>query len=233
MIERVVVTGASGGIGAACVSAFQELGAEVIGVDLSRTSQANEHLTLDLADPSCGVIIAAHVGDRSVDVLVNNAAVGHALPAVETSSDAFDAVIAVNLRAPFLLACALYPTLRKGSGAVVNVSSVHAIATSSPGSAYAASKGGLLALTRSLALEWGPDVRVNCILPGAVDTPALQDGLARSGASLESFGASQAARRVGTPDEIAAAVVFLATNEYLTGTSLIVDGGATARLSTE
>ncbi len=233
MIERVVVTGVSGGIGAACVSAFQELGAEVIGVDLSPTSQANEHLTLDLADPSCGVIIAAHVGDRSVDVLVNNAAVGHALPAVETSSDAFDAVIAVNLRAPFLLACALLPALRSGTGSIVNIASVHAVATSAPASVYAASKGGLVSLTRGLALEWGPGVRVNCILPGAIDTPMLTEGLTRAGKTLESFGAKLATGLVGAPSDIAEAVVFLATNRYVTGATLIVDGGATARLSTE
>jgi NAD(P)-dependent dehydrogenase (short-subunit alcohol dehydrogenase family) len=233
MIERVVVTGASGGIGAACVQAFQESGAEVIGVDQSPSSGADEHLTLDLAEPSCGRVLAERVGDRSVDVLVNCAAVSHAVPAVETTVEVFDRVVAVNLRAPFLLASALLPTLHSRAGSVVNVSSVHAIATSSPVSVYAASKGGLVSLTRALALEWGPEVRVNCVLPGAVDTPMLIDGLARAGRTVEQFGAAQAVGRVGRPEEVASTVLFLATNEYITGASIVVDGGATARLSTE
>lgn len=233
MIERVVVTGASGGIGDACVAAFQKLGAEVIGVDLSPTSRANEHLTLDLADPSSAGTVAEHVGDRPLGLLVNNAAVGHSQPAVETDSDTFDAVIAVNLRAPFLLASGLLAALRAGTGSIVNIASVHAVATSTPASVYAASKGGLVSLTRALAIEWGPGVRVNCVLPGAIDTPMLTDGLARAGRTLESFGAELATGVVGVPSDIAEAVVFLATNRYVTGASLIVDGGATARLSTE
>jgi NAD(P)-dependent dehydrogenase (short-subunit alcohol dehydrogenase family) len=233
MIERVVVTGASSGIGAACVDAFRGLGAESIGIDIATSSRADDHLELDLADSSCGVALARHVGGRAVDVLVNCAAISMSLPALETGADEFDRVIAINLRAPFLLASGIHQSLRSRSGAVVNVASVHALATSSPVSVYAASKGGLVAMTRALALEWAPDVRVNCVLPGAVDTPMLVDGLERAGRDINSFGAAQAAGRVGRPEEVADAVVFMASNRYVTGASLIVDGGATARLSTE
>ena len=110
---------------------------------------------------------------------------------------------------------------------------MHAVATSSPVSVYAATKGALQSLTRALALEWAPEVRVNCILPGAVDSALLAEGLSRSGKTMEEFGANLPVGRVGRPEEIAEAVVFLATNPYMTGASLIVDGGATARLSTE
>jgi NAD(P)-dependent dehydrogenase (short-subunit alcohol dehydrogenase family) len=233
VIERVVVTGAAGGVGAACVRAFHELGAEVVGVDITKTSTADDHMVLDLGDPDCGQLLADHVGDRPVDILVNNAAVGHARLAVETDIEEFDRIIAINLRAPFLLAVALLPTLRDRSGSVVNVSSVHAVATSSPVSVYAASKGGLVALTRALALEWAPEVRVNCVLPGGVDTEMLADGLSRANASLEEFALKQPLMRVGQPVEIAEAIVFLATNRFTTGASLVVDGGASARLSTE
>ena len=233
MIERVVVTGAAGGVGGACVQAFHELGAEVIGVDIASTSTAADHLVLDLGDPDCGQRLADHLGDRSVDVLINNAAVGHARSAAETAVEEFDRVLAVNLRAPFLLAVALLPTLRDRSGSVVNVSSVHAVATSSPVSVYAASKGGLVSLSRALALEWAPEVRVNCVLPGAVDTEMLTDGLSRANATIEDFALKQPMMRVGQPDEIAEAVVFLATNRFTTGASLVVDGGASVRLSTE
>jgi len=233
VIERVVVTGAAGGVGSACVAAFRELGAEVVGVDVRPNSGADVHLTLDIADPDCGQQLVEHLGGKAVDVLVNNAAIGHSQLAVDTSVEQFDEIVAVNLRAPFLLSTALLPSLRQRSGSVVNVSSVHAVATSSPVSVYAATKGGLQALTRALALEWAPEVRVNCVLPGAVDSEMLSEGLRRAGKTLEAFGATLAVGRVGRPDEIADAIVFLASNRYVTGASLIVDGGATARLSTE
>jgi NAD(P)-dependent dehydrogenase (short-subunit alcohol dehydrogenase family) len=233
MIERVVVTGAAGSLGAACVSAFQALGAEVVGVDIRPSTESDLNLKLDIAGPDCGQQLLDQLAGREVDVLVNNAALGHVTAAADTSVKEFDDIIAVNLRAPFLLSRALLPTLRSRSGAIVNVSSVHAVATSSPVSVYAATKGGLQSMTRALALEWAPDVRVNCILPGAVDSAMLSEGLSRSGRTIESFGEKLAAGRVGRPEEVADAVVFLATNRYLTGSSLVIDGGATARLSTE
>jgi NAD(P)-dependent dehydrogenase (short-subunit alcohol dehydrogenase family) len=208
------------------------MGVEVLGVG-EDTSSADDNLVLDLGDPDCGTRLADYVAERRIDVLVNNAAIGHARPATETQVEEFDRIIAVNLRAPFLLSAALYPSLRASSGSIVNVSSVHAVATSAPVSVYAASKGGLASLTRSLAIEWGPEVRVNCVLPGAVDTPMLVEGLTRAGKTLESFGASLPLGQVGQSEDIADAIVFLATNRYLTGASLIIDGGATAKLSTE
>jgi len=233
MIERVVITGAAGAVGSACVAAFRELGAEVVGIDVRSKSGADLHVTLDIADPECGRRVVDQLGDKAVDVLVNNAAIGHSQLAVDTSVEQFDEIVAVNLRAPFILSTALLPSLRQRSGSVINVSSVHAVATSSPVSVYAAAKGGLQSLTRALALEWAPEVRVNCVLPGAVDSEMLSEGLSRAGKTLEGFGATLAVGRVGRPEEIADAIVFLATNQYMTGASLIVDGGATARLSTE
>jgi NAD(P)-dependent dehydrogenase (short-subunit alcohol dehydrogenase family) len=138
-----------------------------------------------------------------------------------------------------------YPLLKAaGGGAIVNVSSVHAVQTSKNVSAYAASKGGLLALTRSMAIEFAADnIRVNAILPGAVDTPLLRAGLNRghvSGGSiherLENLASKTVNGRVGLPEEIAHAIYFLADStqsSFMTGQALIVDGGATARLSTE
>jgi NAD(P)-dependent dehydrogenase (short-subunit alcohol dehydrogenase family) len=127
---------------------------------------------------------------------------------------------------------------------MVNVSSVHAIATSANIAAYAASKGGLLALTRAMAIEFAKDhIRVNAILPGAVDTPMLRAGMDRGhlgGASvqdrLENLASKTVNGRVGLPSEIASAIYFLADetqSSFMTGQALVVDGGATARLSTE
>ncbi len=233
MIERAVVTGASGGIGAACVAMFQGLGAEVVGVDTIPTSSADSHIALDLGRPDCGLELSDALAGRAVDVLINNAAIGLNRDALETDSSDFDRVIAVNLRAPFLLARALHPTLSARRGSIVNIASVHAAATSHAVSVYAASKGGLVSMTRALALEWAPEVRVNCVLPGAVATQMLDDGLFRTGASVESLGSKHPAGRVGRPEEIADVVGLLARNEFLTGSMVTVDGGATARLSTE
>ena len=232
-IERVVVTGASSGIGAACVEAYRALNAEVLGVDVVPTSNADDHLQLDLGRTDCGEKVFRFCGNRSIDVLVNNAAVGLDKEAVETSADDFDRVMAVNLRAPFLVSSALRPTLAERRGAIVNVASVHAVATSIMVSAYAASKGGLVAVTRALALEWAPEIRVNAVLPGAVDTAMLRDGLLRTESSLADLVGRHPAQRVGRPEQVAEAVVFLARGEFTTGTTLTIDGGATAKLSTE
>jgi NAD(P)-dependent dehydrogenase (short-subunit alcohol dehydrogenase family) len=149
------------------------------------------------------------------------------------------------LRSVFLSAKLAHPLLKaRGGGAIVNVSSVHAVATSKDIAAYAASKGGMLALTRAMAIEFAPvNVRVNAILPGAVDTPMLRAGLNRDHAGrgsleerLENLARNTVSGKIGTPAEIAQAIFFLADGElssFMTGQALIVDGGATARLSTE
>jgi NAD(P)-dependent dehydrogenase (short-subunit alcohol dehydrogenase family) len=149
-----------------------------------------------------------------------------------------------NLKSVFMGVKLFYPLLKARGGAVVNVSSVHAVATSKNIAAYAASKGGLLALTRAMAIEFAADnIRANAILPGAVDTQMLRAGLSRDHAGsgtiearLENLARNTVSGKVGTPEEIAHAIYFLADGEqssFMTGQALIVDGGATARLSTE
>ena len=134
--------------------------------------------------------------------------------------------------------------VKAGDSAIVNMSSVHAVQTSTNISAYAASKGGILAITRAMAIEFAHEgIRVNAVLPGAVDTPMLRSGLGRgqhSGSSvldrLDNLARKTVNGRIGQPDEIAQAVYFLADgsqSSFMTGQALIVDGGATARLSTE
>ena len=151
--------------------------------------------------------------------------------------------MAVNLRSVYLGVKYLYPLMEEPGGAIVNVSSVHAIATSTQIAAYAASKGGMLALTRALALELAPKIRVNAVLPGAIDTEMLHSGLMRghvTGGSadelVKALGEKHVVERVGKPEEIAEAIYFLADEKrssFMTGQSLVIDGAATARLSTE
>ena len=156
-----------------------------------------------------------------------------------------DRTLASNLRSVFLGIKLAHPLLKAaGGGAIVNVSSVHSIATSANIAAYAASKGGLLALTRAVAIEFAEDnIRVNAVLPGAVDTPMLRASMGRGqfgGPSvqqrLDNLASKTVNGRVGTPREIAQTIYFLADNDqssFMTGQAVVVDGGATARLSTE
>lgn len=231
-----VVTGASGGIGSACVAALRDAGYRVLGVDREEGSGADEHVGVDLSAPTCGEAVAEAVGDRPVAGLVNNAAVAAYASLEETSTELWDEVLDTNLRAVFLVSKALLPGLEAASGAVVNVSSVHAQATSPGVAAYAASKGGMVALSRAMALEWAPrGVRVNCVLPGAIDTDMLATGLFRSNSTVESVAERHPVGRVGRPEEVARAIAFLLGTDagFITGTTLVVDGGALARLSTE
>jgi NAD(P)-dependent dehydrogenase (short-subunit alcohol dehydrogenase family) len=150
-----------------------------------------------------------------------------------------------NIRSVYLGVKHAHPLLcQSPRAAIVNISSVHAVATSANIAAYAASKGALLALTRALAIELTHDrIRVNAVLPGAVDTPMLHAGLNRGHVEgnsthelVKALGARHVIGRVGEPDEIGQAILFLADHDrssFITGQALIVDGGATARLSTE
>jgi glucose 1-dehydrogenase len=248
--KTVLITGAAGGIGRATVNLFSEKGWRVIGVDRAefRKDFPRNGLFIqsDIARPEDmhAIFEKAHAFTDSLDALVNNAAIQVAKPLIETTVEEWDSVMASNLRSVFLGVKLAHPLLKAGGGAVVNVSSVHAIQTSANIAAYAASKGGLLALTRAMAIEFAPDnIRVNAVLPGAVDTPMLRAGLGRGHAGrgdmqerLDNLARKTVSGKVGTPEEIAHAIYFLADNEqssFMTGQALVVDGGATARLSTE
>lgn len=250
-IKTVMITGAAGGIGRATVELFARQNWRVIGVDRAPFGELFPEKGLFIqSDISVGenmelIFSRAHNFTDRLHALVNNAALQVAKPLLETSVEEWDRVMASNLRSVFLGIKMAYPLLKAAGGAaIVNVSSVHAVATSANIAAYAASKGGLLALTRAVAIEFAPDnIRANAILPGAVDTPMLRAGLDRGHVQgsdiqerLDNLARKTVNGRVGTPDEIAHAIYFLADAEqssFMTGQALIVDGGATARLSTE
>jgi NAD(P)-dependent dehydrogenase (short-subunit alcohol dehydrogenase family) len=249
--KTVLITGAAGGIGRATVSLFAHNNWRVIGVDRAPFGEnfPKDGLFIQ-ADISIGenlelIFTQARTFTNHLDALVNNAALQISKPLLETSVEEWDAVMASNLRSVFLgikLAHSLFKAA--GGGAIINVSSVHAVATSANIAAYAASKGGMLAFTRAIAIEFAPDnIRANAILPGAVDTPMLRAGLARGHVKgedimerLDNLARKTVSGRVGKPEEIAQAIYFLADEKqssFMTGQALIVDGGATARLSTE
>jgi len=249
--KTVLVTGAAGGVGRATVAYFNQRGFKVIGVD--RLPHYEEF-------PSDGLYIEADISipenleklyekvktfTPTLDVLVNNAAYQVTKPLLETSTEEWDGVMASNLRSVFLGIKLAYPLIKaEGGGAIVNVSSVHAVATSVNIAAYASSKGGLLALTRAMAIEFAPDnIRVNAVLPGAVDTPMLRAGFHRGRENelseeeqLAALAAKTVNGRVAKPEEIASVIYFMGDNSassFITGQALVVDGGATCRLSTE
>jgi glucose 1-dehydrogenase len=194
--RTILITGAAGGIGRATVHLFASSGWRVIGVDRAPFGEAFPADGLYIqADISIGsnlelIFTQAHNYTGYLNALVNNAAMQISKPLLQTSVEEWDAVMASNLRSVFLSVKLAHPLFKAGGGgAIVNVSSVHAVATSANIAAYAASKGGLLALTRAMAIEFAPDnIRVNAILPGAVDTPMLRAGLNRGHVSPNTAG---------------------------------------------
>jgi NAD(P)-dependent dehydrogenase (short-subunit alcohol dehydrogenase family) len=253
MASRVaVVTGAAYGIGRGITKEFASHGDAVVIAD--RDEERVAALESSLRDGGCKVLFfqadiriesqiqaliirVAEVFGR-IDVLCNNAGIERYCRAEEYTIDDWNAIHETNLRGAFLCSKYAYPSLKAARGCIVNISSVQAMANEPQISAYAATKAGLLALTRGMALDFAADgVRVNAVCPGAIRTgmmePFLKDQPDPEKA-VEAIGRSIPLGRVGQPEDIAKAVYFLASPEaaYITGASLVVDGGLLSRLST-
>lgn len=249
MTMSAIVTGAASGIGLATAFRFRDAGYEVYAVDKNTPGASHERITFincDVADEgSVNSLITSLAGQiDSLDALVNNAAIQIAKPLVKMSPAEWDEQMSVNTRSVFLMIRAAHKLMKKPGGAIVNVSTIHTQATSNAMAGYAASKGAIDAMTRALALELSADgIRINAILPGAVDTPMLRKSMERGGlegggveAKLAILASKTPLKRVARPEEIAEAILFLADearSSFITGASLVVDGGVLARLSTE
>jgi NAD(P)-dependent dehydrogenase (short-subunit alcohol dehydrogenase family) len=235
--QVAVVTGAASGIGAATAERLAAEGAAVVLADIAdgpgqavaegiraRGGQA-AFVTADVSSPEAWEAVAGEARRfGAVGVLVSNAFTVDVRPAHEMSLASWERQLAVNLTGAFLGVKALLPDLRERRGAVVLTSSVHAHMGIPGHPAYAASKGALLSLCGQLAVEYGPEVRVNAVLPGPILTAAWDRVSEEDRAASV---AETAARRFGRPEEVAAAIAFLAAEEasYITGSSLLVDGG--------
>jgi NAD(P)-dependent dehydrogenase (short-subunit alcohol dehydrogenase family) len=228
----IAVTGASRGIGAAIARRAAEAGAEVVGV--SRSGSAPEHerivaLTADVCDDDAPdrILDGALAAFGRLDALVNNAATIHHADCWEHSDEAWDEVFTTNLTAPFRLSqrAVVHWLDAAVPGVIVNITSIESEVSCPQQCSYASTKGGLLGLTRAMAVELsGRGIRVVCLAPGYTDTEAET-------VNPEGLDALIPVGRRARPDEIAGAAVFLLSDlaSYATGTTLFVDGGYTAR----
>lgn len=241
-----VVTGADGAIGRACARGFRAEGWRVLGVDRAAANlgeaDVDQLIVGDLTDDAVLARVAAAAAD-GLDALVNNAAVQIDHGLADTSDDDWEQVMATNVTAPFRLIRSLVEPLQRRRGSIVNVVSVHALATSANVAAYAVSKAALAGLTRTAALDLaGSGIRCNAVAPGAIMTDMLRAGLARRphpegpDGNLRELEARTPLGFIASPEQIAPTIIHLADGQrspYTTGQVVVVDGGATIRLSTE
>ncbi|MGO9876900.1 MAG: SDR family NAD(P)-dependent oxidoreductase [Acidimicrobiia bacterium] len=229
-----LVTGAASGIGAACAARFSVEGARVGGIDITipASHPCAVFAPADVRDAvAVDAAVAGIVADLGpIDVLVNAAGVSSFGTADTIDETEWNRVLDVNLKGTWLVSRAVLPAMvARGAGSVVNLASVEGIEGGQAQTAYNASKGGVVLLTRSMAVDYGPNnVRVNCLCPGMIETPMtapLKDGGLRP--VLEWFEAQHLLGRTGKPEEVAAAALFLASDDasFVTGHALAVDGG--------
>lgn len=234
-----IVTGSASGIGAATSARFRAEGATVVGMD---ATPSGDDVVVDVRDEAeVATAVAAVVRDHGrIDVLVHAAGVAGGGPVHLLDAQEWDRVIDINLKGTFLVnkhviaqMVGQAPDAIGQRGSIINIASIEGVEGTEGGSAYNASKGGVIILTKNLALDYGRrKIRANTICPGFIDTPLMKDVFDMDGmeAPRRSFVETHALGRIGRPEEIAAAALFLASDDasFVTGTALVVDGGYTA-----
>lgn len=245
-----IVTGAAKGIGWGIATVFSKEGAKVVVVDWDE--EAGKKTAADInAAGGDALFVKCDVSNEEqvkamiqatldkygrIDILVNNAAIGVYKTITDATSEDWDHCLSVNLKGVFLCSRYAIPHMQAlGKGVIINISSVHAYANVNGTSPYAASKGGVAALTRAMAMDYSPTIRVNAIAPGWVLTPLIQgifDSYADPAEQQRIVEQRQVMKRIGRPEDIGHAAAFLASDEasFITGIQLFVDGGLTAQL---
>jgi NAD(P)-dependent dehydrogenase (short-subunit alcohol dehydrogenase family) len=250
--KTAIVTGAAKGIGWGVAKVFSQEGAKVVVVDWDAENGVKTAQEL-CAVGGEAIFVKCDVSDEEqvkamidktietygrIDILVNNAGIGVYKRITDATSEDWDRCLDVNLKGQFLCSRYAIPHMQKaGKGAIINISSVHSFQTVNGAGPYAASKGGITALTRSMAIDYGPTIRVNSIAPGWVLTPLIQgifDSYPDPAGQQRAVEQRQVMKRIGRPEDIGYAAAFLASDEadFITGTQLFVDGGLTAQLET-
>ncbi len=232
-----VITGAASGIGEQCALRFKREGAEVFGIDVQKPADdlKIEFREVDVRDEDAvrAAVEAAVERFSRIDVVVNAAGVAGGGPVHELDVADWDRVLDINLKGTFLFCKHVVRAMMgQGSGSIINIASIEGLEALAGASAYNASKGGVVLLTKEMSLDYGPQgVRVNCICPGMIDTP-MTAALKSPGAehTRDTFREYHSLGRFGKPEEIAAAALFLASDDasFVHGSALVVDGGWTA-----
>lgn len=235
--KTVIITGGSKGIGEACVQLFCRQGDNVAVLDIA-VSDSNDDEQLfyqhcNVADEAdvqkCIINIINKFGD--VDVLINNAGIQRYGSVTETSGALWDEVMNINLKSMFLCSQAVIPSMqRRGSGVIINVSSVQAFHSQQKVAAYTTSKTAILGLTRSIAVDYAPQIRCIAVCPGTVDTPMLQEAIATApdpAAVRKECEDMHLLQRIAAPAEIAELIGFLCSDKagFITGQAIRTDGG--------
>jgi NAD(P)-dependent dehydrogenase (short-subunit alcohol dehydrogenase family) len=247
--KSALITGGASGIGRATALLFAAEGASIAIADLDAAA-GSDVVRLISGQGGRAFLIPCDVSRAqdceravlqiveqfgSLDILINSAGIIRRAAVTETEEEEWDRVLAVNLKSVFLLSKYTIPVMaRGGGGTIINISSGWGLVGGRKAASYCASKGGVVLLTKAMALDHAPqNIRVNCICPGDTDTPMLRNEAAQLGETAEAF-LSEAARRplgrIGAPEDIARAALFLAgdASSFVTGTTLVVDGGGLA-----
>jgi NAD(P)-dependent dehydrogenase (short-subunit alcohol dehydrogenase family) len=246
--KAAIITGGASGIGRATALLFAREGAAVVIADVNRS--AGEHAAEEIAQAGgrvyfeafdvtsaedCRRLVEHTVRELGrIDVLFNNAGIIRRATILELSESNWDRVMEVNVKSIYLLSREVIPHMEaQGGGSIINTASGWGLAGGARAAVYCASKGAVVLLTKAMAIDHGPRIRVNCICPGDTDTGMLRAEAAQLGEEADRFLADAARRplgRIGSPDEVAQAVLYLASDasSFVTGTTLVVDGGGLA-----